>query len=164
MKTLILKTTFLLLILVFFKIDSFGQSDAELKQKIEAINRQMAKDMIEGNYTSGLKNYVTDAISMPNNSRMVQGIDEIRKSTEVMMQSGAKFTSFESKTMQVISSGNLVTEIGTYKMSMNIPGMPNDFEDQGKYLTIWEKQSDGSLKIKVEMWNTDVNNMGGQMN
>jgi ketosteroid isomerase-like protein len=47
---------------------------------------------------------------------------------------------------------------------MNIPGMPNDFEDQGKYLTIWEKQSDGSLKIKVEMWNTDVNNMGGQMN
>lgn len=164
MKTSVIRTIMLLVILSFFEISSFSQSDAELKKKIETINRQMAKDMIEGNYTSGLKNYTTDAISMPNNSRMVQGIDEIRKSTEVMMQSGAKFKSFETNTLQVFSCGNLVTEIGTYKMSMNIAGMPNDFEDHGKYLTIWEKQSDGSLKIKVEMWNTDVNTMGGQMN
>jgi hypothetical protein len=24
-------------------------------------------------------------------------------------------------------------------------------------MTIWEKQNDGSLKIKVETWNTDTN-------
>jgi ketosteroid isomerase-like protein len=32
-------------------------------------------------------------------------------------------------------------------------------EDTGKYLTLWEKQADGSLKIKVETWNTDKNPM-----
>jgi ketosteroid isomerase-like protein len=29
-------------------------------------------------------------------------------------------------------------------------------DDHGKYLTIWEKQKDGSLKIKIETWNSDV--------
>jgi ketosteroid isomerase-like protein len=36
-------------------------------------------------------------------------------------------------------------------------------EDHGKYLTVWEKQKDGSLKVKVETWNSDVDPMS-QMN
>jgi ketosteroid isomerase-like protein len=29
--------------------------------------------------------------------------------------------------------------------------------DHGKYLTIYQKQKDGSWKIKADMWNTDLN-------
>jgi len=47
-----------------------------------------------------------------------------------------------------------------------MPDQPAPMEDHGKYLTIWEKQKDGSLKVKVETWNSDVNpammNQGGQ--
>jgi hypothetical protein len=32
-----------------------------------------------------------------------------------------------------------------------------EWADQGKYITIWEEQPDGSMKIKVETWNTDTN-------
>jgi hypothetical protein len=45
-------------------------------------------------------------------------------------------------------------------------GMPGEIEDAGKYLTIYERDADGALKIKVETWNTDVNPMmmgGGMM-
>lgn len=144
-------------------LNLLAQSEDELKRKVEKINKEMAKNMLEGNYTAGYNNYTADAISLPNNSTMLNGLDAIKASGQSMAQSGIKFKSFETTTMQVKSCGNQVTEIGTFKMSMSIPGMPNDYEDHGKYLTIWEKQADGSLKIKVEMWNTDVNPMGGAM-
>lgn len=145
----------------FFSLtNAFAQTDEELKQKIEGINKTIAKATIEGNYSVGLNYYTSDAISLPNQSPMVQGIDAIKKQNDVMKESGAKFKNFETKTLQVKSCGNQVIEIGTYKLSMIIPGMPNDFEDHGKYLTIWEKQPDGALKIKTEMWNTDVDPMG----
>ena len=53
----------------------------------------------------------------------------------------------------------MITEIGTYKISMTMPNMDKPMEDHGKYLTIWEKQKDGSLKVKVETWNSDVDPM-----
>jgi ketosteroid isomerase-like protein len=158
MKNQILKMM-LVLVLLAPMISVLSQTDEELKQKIENINKAMTKAMIEGNYSVGLNYYAPDAVSMPNQAPMVQGVDAIKKQNDAMVQSGAKFKIFETKTLQIKSCGNQITEIGTYQMSMTIPGMPNDFEDNGKYLTIWEKQPDGSLKIKVEMWNTDVDSM-----
>jgi hypothetical protein len=35
--------------------------------------------------------------------------------------------------------------------------MPGPMEDHGKYVTVWEKQKGGALKIKVETWNSDIN-------
>ena len=147
----------------FVGISTYAQTDEQLKQKIESINKELSKAMIAGDNATVLKYYASDAISLPNNSKLIEGLDAIKKSNESMMQSGAKIKTFESATKQVKSCGNTITEIGTYKMSMTIPGMSSDYEDEGKYLTIWEKQSDGSLKIKTEIWNTDKQPMGGGM-
>jgi len=40
-----------------------------------------------------------------------------------------------------------------------MPNMDKPMDDYGKYLTVWEKQKDGSLKIKIETWNSDVDPM-----
>jgi ketosteroid isomerase-like protein len=56
-------------------------------------------------------------------------------------------------------NGNLIHEIGTYKINASMPGMEKPIDDHGKYLTVWEKQKDGSLKVKIEMWNSDVDPM-----
>ena len=45
-------------------------------------------------------------------------------------------------------NGNLIHEIGTYKINASMPGMDKPMDDHGKYLTVWEKQKDGSLKNK----------------
>lgn len=163
MKKTIFNSVVVLLVFAYTGLNVYSQTDEAIKQKIESLNKELSKSMIEGNYDAGLAFYANDAVSMPNNAQMLQGVEAIKKSNETMKQSGAKFKTFETKTMQVKSCGNQFTEIGTYKMSMTIPGMPNDYEDHGKYLTIWEKQPDGSLKIKIEMWNTDVSPMGGNM-
>jgi len=115
--------------------------------------------MLQGSTDKMLDMYTEDAISMPRNHPMQVGIAEIRKASMEGMKSGWKTTAFELNNQKIITSGNLVTDIGTYKISMTGPGMDKPVDDHGKYLTIYEKQKDGSLKIKVETWNTDVDPM-----
>ena len=58
-----------------------------------------------------------------------------------------------------------VTEVGHYVVKMQVPGIPEPVTDSGKYVTIWERQKDGSLKIFIDTWNTDTNpmDMHGEM-
>jgi ketosteroid isomerase-like protein len=37
--------------------------------------------------------------------------------------------------------------------------MANEMKDHGKYLNVWQKQSDGSWKLRADTWNSDVNPM-----
>jgi len=154
-----------LFIVVFLTANiAFSQSESEYKSKIEAMNKEMVKDMLAGNTAKILTNYTEDAISLPSYQPMAQGLAAIKKSSEEMAKSGVKFTSFTPTIVKVLVNGNHITEIGTYKISMTMPNMDAPMEDHGKYLTIWEKQKDGSLKVKVETWNSDVDptNMMGQ--
>lgn len=145
---------------MFMAIPVIAQQTArDFQAQIEDINKEMVKNMLSGDTESTLKMYAEDAISLPSNEPMLEGISEIRKHAEEMTKSGMKVTSFEPTTLKVLPEGNHITEIGTYKIKLSVPGMEEAIEDHGKYLTIWEKQSDGSLKIKVETWNSDVNPM-----
>jgi uncharacterized protein (TIGR02246 family) len=159
MKTLFIRSGFALIMVALFSISAVSQSNDELKDKIVKINQQMAKAMMEGNAQATLGFYTKDAVSLPNYGEMVKGIDAIKKSNDEMVSSGMKVNSMEFNTVMVNTYGNIVSEIGTYKMNATMPGMASPMEDAGKYLTLWEKQPDGSLKIKVETWNTDKNPM-----
>jgi uncharacterized protein (TIGR02246 family) len=159
MKRKIVLSGCLLIVVLLMTNWSYSQTPAEYKAKIEAINKDMAKAMLAGDTEKNLSLYTKDAISMPSYEPMHTGIDAIRKSSEEMKKSGWKCISFEPTTLKVIVNGSMITEIGTYKISMSMPGMDKPMDDHGKYLTIWEKQKDGSLKVKVDTWNTDVNPM-----
>jgi ketosteroid isomerase-like protein len=159
MKTLVIRSGFALMMVTLFSISAVSQTTDEIRDKIVKINQQMAKAMMEGNSQATLGFYTKDAISLPNYGEMVKGIDAIKKSNDEMVSSGMKVNSMEFNTVMVNTYGNVVSEIGTYKMSATMPGMANPIDDTGKYLTLWEKQPDGSLKIKVETWNTDKNPM-----
>jgi ketosteroid isomerase-like protein len=159
MKTTKLVTTSLMFVLVFTAGIVFSQTSMEYKSKIEKLNKEMAQNMIQGYTEKNLSMYTKDAISMPSYEPIHEGIDAIKEASEKMEKSGWKCTSFEPTTLKVVPNGNMITEIGTYKISMTMPGMDKPMDDQGKYLTIWEKQKNGSLKVKVETWNSDLDPM-----
>jgi uncharacterized protein (TIGR02246 family) len=159
MKKLFIKSVFALMLVTLFSISAISQNNDEIRDKIVKINQQMAKAMMDGNPQATLGFYTQDAVSLPNYGEMVKGLDAIKKSNEEMVSSGMKVNSMEFNTVMVNTYGNMVSEIGTYKMNATMPGMANPMEDTGKYLNLWEKQPDGSLKIKVETWNTDKNPM-----
>jgi uncharacterized protein (TIGR02246 family) len=159
MKTLLFRSVAAFMMVTAISISACSQTNDEVRDKIVKINQQMAKAMVEGNGQATLGFYTKDAVSLPNYGEMVKGIDAIKKSNDEMMSSGMKVNSMEFNTVMVNTYGNVVSEIGTYKMNATMPGMASPMEDTGKYLTLWEKQPDGSLKIKVETWNTDKNPM-----
>jgi Ketosteroid isomerase homolog len=152
-------STCVMIVVLFTANIALSQSNTDYKTKIESINKEMAKNMIEGNNEKLLSLYTDDAISMPSYQPIHDGIAAIRKANDEMAKTGVKYNSFAPVTLKVIANGNLITEIGTYKISMSMPSMDKPIDDHGKYLTIWEKQKDGSLKVKVEIWNSDVDPM-----
>ena len=154
----LLTTCFLIVSLITYSI-VFAQGNNALKSQIDKINKEMSIAMIQGNSDKMLSMYTDDAISLPSYRPMQVGLAEIRKANEEDVKSGWKTTAFELNNQKIITAGNLVTDIGTYKISMSMPGSDKPMDDHGKYLTIYEKQKDGSLKVKVETWNTDVDPM-----
>jgi ketosteroid isomerase-like protein len=160
MKRTNVKKTVVMIVTMFTAIVTYSQQTAgDYQKKIEELNKEMTRYMLEGNIEKNLSMYTEDAISMPSNEPMREGIAEIRKNAEEMVKMGMKVNSFETTIKKVIPAGNLITEIGNYKIKVSIPGQEQPVEDHGKYLTIWEKQSNGSLKVKVETWNSDVSQM-----
>jgi len=122
------------------------------------MNDEFAEVMISGDPSTLWEHYTADVISMPSYEPMVRGIEACKESYKKMTESGMKMTAFKSTVTDVMEAGNLVVDIGTYEITMTIPEMGDmPYTDHGKYMTIWEKQDDGSLKVKVETWNSDVN-------
>jgi ketosteroid isomerase-like protein len=163
MKKLLLTTILTFVVVILTSTDGIAQSDDQYKAQIEKINKEMVSAMLSGNTEKSMSFYTDDVISLPNYEKMLEGKDAIRKSNEAMTKAGWKVISFEPVTLKVISCGNTITEIGTFKIGFSIEGMDKPMEDVGKYITIWEKQAKGTLKIKIETWNTDRNPMEQKM-
>lgn len=142
--------------LLFISSSIYAQDVKKVKAKIEDMNKVFTQAMIANDMDKMLSMYTVDIISMPSYQPTVKGIANVRELSEMQAKSGWKTTHFVLSITDIIVQGNLAIEIGNYDMKMSGPDVP-EWADHGKYLTIWEEQKDGSMKIKVETWNTDTN-------
>lgn len=165
MKALI-KSMIVVIFVAILAIPSTAQNMADIKMKIAEIQAELANNLIAGDFDSGLKYYADDIISLPNWSPMIKGKEAIIEANKINKQQGFKFKSFNANPIEIMGNDNLIYEIGTYSLTMTMPDFPQEITDYGKYVNIWEIQKDGSLLIKVEIWNTSKNPMemmGGKM-
>lgn len=151
-----MKKLVLLLFVTLFVSTSFAQDVAEWRSKIEMMNKEFTEAMINNDVDKLMSFYAEDILSLPSYQPMVRGMESIKKLSEEQMNSGWKTTAFSLSITDVMEAGDFVIEVGNYDMKMTGPGVP-EWADNGKYLTVWEKQSDGSIKMRVETWNTDNN-------
>lgn len=98
--------------------------------------------------------YAEDAVSMPPNMAPLKGREAIRSWMNQMMQSGMKMTSVKFSTSDLDAGGKVAYQVGSYEMAMEVPGM-GEIMDDGKYLSVWKQQQDGSWKVHAEIWNTN---------
>lgn len=150
-----MKKLFPVLLMVIISSNVFSQEIEKVKAKIEENNKIYIQAMIDNDMDKMMSLYTDDIISMPSYQPTVKGINKVRELSDAQKDSEWKTTKFVINTTDVFVAGNLAIEIGNYDMVMSSPGIP-DWPDNGKYITIWEEQKDGSLKIKVETWNTDT--------
>ena len=136
-----------------------GGGDNTLKKKIQAYNNQIVKAVLENDNEKSLSFYTESAISLPNYGKMLRGIEEISQHQQEAEAMGSKVTAMTLTSKKINEYGDALVEIGVFTITLEIQGMPQPVSDEGKYVTVWEKQEDGSFKIATEIWNSDVNPM-----
>jgi ketosteroid isomerase-like protein len=62
---------------------------------------------------------------------------------------------WQANKADVARSGELGYTSGTYRMTFSDPS-GKTVSDKGKYVTVWEKQKDGSWKVGLDIFNTDL--------
>ena len=135
------------------------EKTAALMEEVTEFGDDLAKAMLENDVERMLSMYAPGAISLPNYGPRMEGLDAFRESHAQMEAAGMKVLSFESDPTDVWQAGDQVIEIGKFQITLEMPFMPDKVEDHGKYVTIYERDESGALKIKVETWNTDMNPM-----
>ncbi|MCH7769575.1 MAG: DUF4440 domain-containing protein [Bacteroidetes bacterium] len=142
--------------ILFISSQLYAQGEDELIAKFNETNKKFSQMMVDNDLEGMLSYYAENPISMPSYQPMLRGLDAMRESHKQQHEMGMKITAFELTATDVILEGNIAVEIGTYTISMDMPEM-GSMDDHGKYMTVWEKQDDGSMKIKADTWNTDMN-------
>ena len=153
-----MKKLFLISLTILFAASlNFAQGGVDVKAKIKKMNEMFSEMMVKNDHTGMLDYYTDDCISMPSYQPMLRGVEAIKKAGEKQEKSGMKITAFKPETTDLFPAGNYFIEVGTYSITMEIPGMDTPMDDHGKYVNIWRQLDDGSLKLKIDTWNTDVN-------
>jgi ketosteroid isomerase-like protein len=92
---------------------------------------------------------------LPPNGAIATGPEAIRKLFEGFYGMPAMTISWSPNKVEAARSGELGFSSGTYEMSYTDPkGKPAT--DHGKYVTIWRKQADGSWKVVLDTFNSDL--------
>ncbi len=96
---------------------------------------------------------VDDAYLLAPDQPLVQGKAAIREMIAGLEATPGFSVTWEATVAEVGSGGDLGYTIGTYEMKMEGPDGPMSVE--GKYLTAWKKQADGSWMVTADMFNAN---------
>jgi ketosteroid isomerase-like protein len=96
--------------------------------------------------------YSQDAIVLRPNGPAVQG----REAIQQWLATLPPISKAKGEGIEAVGYGDLAYLRGSYSMTFSIPGVPAPIEEQGKFLQIYRKQSDGSWKMTREIYNSDL--------
>jgi uncharacterized protein (TIGR02246 family) len=90
--------------------------------------------------------YANDAALANPGVPLITGIEAIRKETAAFAADPNLRVQFASDRIQVAASGDLAYTRGSYTMTITDPATKKPGTSTGSYLTVWQKQQDGSWK------------------
>lgn len=92
--------------------------------------------------------YATDAIVLAPNEKTIQGHEAIALWGESSTAITIHFDTYELE-----GSDNMAYARGKYTIALRENGLA---VDEGKFIEIWKKQSDGSWKVSHDIFNSDL--------
>ena len=94
-----------------------------------------------------------DIVSMSPNDPTVYGKDEYRAWWEEYFQY-FRLVAFSEPERSVVVDGDVATEISGYMIAVAPANGESRIRDDGRTMTLWRRQSDGSWKIWQTIWNS----------
>lgn len=150
------KLKFIFIIIGFFIASSkiVGQSEKELRQKIDFLNQKFITSIIEDDVDSFVSTYTDDAVVMLPFQAPLKGKHALITHFHNNMATGAKIESADVIILDIWASGQFIYERGSYQITYK--RRPNNIKAiNGSYFSVWKKQPDGSYKIKFDIANLD---------
>jgi len=126
-----------------------------VEQTLRDLDARWSKAAAAKDLEETIAYYSDDAIVLPPNSASATTKQAIRNTWKDLFASPALVVSWKPNRVELGKSGDMAWVSGTYELTMNDPtGKP--INDRGKYLEVWEKQTDGKWKCSADMWNSDL--------
>jgi uncharacterized protein (TIGR02246 family) len=122
------------------------------KQAFENLDGQYAAAANRGDAAAVANLYTKDALYLVPNGETVKGRNAIQSTAQEMIDAGMKNLKFSSVVHEV--DGDLAYHVG--KLSMDIPTGAGIHREKGKFVDIYKRQDDGSWKIQVTIYNSDL--------
>lgn len=128
---------------------------SDTEKLIRDLDAQWAKAAAAKDVEQTVGYYSADAIVLPPNATGAATKEDVRNIWKEMFASPALTITWKPVRVQMAKSNDMGWVSGTYELTMNdASGKP--INDRGKYLEVWEKQSDGDWKCRADMWNSDL--------
>lgn len=124
-----------------------------VRKAIEETNKQFVEAFDRRDAAAVAALYTEDAKLLPPNSGMVSGKQAIQAFWQRAMNMGIGNITLE--TMDIGYEGDLAYEIGAYTLNIQPEG-GQATTDAGKYVVVRKRQSDGSWKWTVDIWNSNL--------
>jgi len=129
-------------------------SDATVRRAIRESHHTYAEAMKRGDVTALASHFTQDAVLLPENSDMQRGRDAIQRWFASWLPT-TTVQAFEVTSMEVTVAGSTAYEVGTYRMTLTPQGSP-PITNQGKYLMVWKRATDGHWYILRDMFNANA--------
>jgi ketosteroid isomerase-like protein len=113
------------------------------RDDVDAINNEYAKSMAGQDVDRMISLYARDARLFFSDTPIIRGHQAVAAFYNKEFEEGPITITFDS--VDVVEGGDLVVDLGRYTT-------PNE---QGKYVVVFQRQNDGTLKILVEADITD---------
>ena len=123
---------------------------------VRSVEASWVKDIATKDVDTIVNYYSDDASLLMPNEMMITGKNNIKAAFKPMLADPNFALTFQSTRGEASKSGDFVYVIGTYSMTTSSPRDQRPVTDQGKYLTFFKKQADGSWRVVADMVNTDL--------
>jgi len=123
---------------------------------VRSVEAAWVKDIATKDVDKYVSYFSDDASFLVPNEMLITGKDNIKAAFKPMLADPNFALTFQSTRGEASKSGDFVYVIGTYSVTTSSPRDQKPVTDQGKYLTVFKKQADGSWKAVADMVNSDL--------
>jgi uncharacterized protein (TIGR02246 family) len=122
---------------------------ADVRRAIDKGNAQWSEGWAKGDAAMVAAIFADDGVQLAGSGKLVKGRQQILERQKAAMRGADPGVKVTVTTVNVWLDGDTAYETGKYKYEYTEKGKPG--VDEGRYVTIWKRQKDGSWKLTMDM-------------